>query len=210
MFPSATVYGVDLYPPPSIWVPPNCKLEVDDISKEWTWSREFDLIHLRMLYGAFTPEEWADVYKQCYDNLIPGGWIEQAEISVVVDCDDDTLPKDSLLAGWGPNFLGCADRLGRSLDTWKIMKGDIEKAGFVDVHEKVQKLPLGTWPKDPLLKDAGKVNKEHWLAGLEGWAMWLLTHYGAPKPWSSEEVLVYVASVRKELLNPKLHIYNYG
>lgn len=26
-FPSAVVTGVDLYPPPETWVPPNCKLE---------------------------------------------------------------------------------------------------------------------------------------------------------------------------------------
>lgn len=33
-FPSAIVCGVALYPPPATWVPPNCILEVDDISRE--------------------------------------------------------------------------------------------------------------------------------------------------------------------------------
>ena len=28
-----TVYGVDLYPPPQSWLPPNCILEVDDMPK---------------------------------------------------------------------------------------------------------------------------------------------------------------------------------
>lgn len=32
---------------------------------------------------------------------------------------------------------------------------------------------------------------------------------GAPKPWSSDEVRVYVAQVRAELKDPKLHIYCY-
>lgn len=30
---SAKVRGVDLYPPPDNWVPPNCILKVDDVLK---------------------------------------------------------------------------------------------------------------------------------------------------------------------------------
>lgn len=123
--------------------------------------------------------------------------------------DDGTLPEDSLLAGWGPTFLGCGERSGRPLNTQTTMRAAIEKAGFRDVHEKLYKCPIGTWPKDPQLKDAGAINMEHWSSGLEGWAMWLLTKHGAPIPWSPDEVRVYVAMVRAELRNPKLHIYHY-
>lgn len=63
----ATVRGVDLYPPPVSWVPPNCILEVDDILEDWTYRQPFDLIHMRLLLGAFTPEEWDRVYRQCYE-----------------------------------------------------------------------------------------------------------------------------------------------
>lgn len=45
-YPDATVYGIDLFPPPHNWVPPNCVLEVEDVSKEWTWKQKFDLIHM--------------------------------------------------------------------------------------------------------------------------------------------------------------------
>ena len=34
-FPNLTVHGVDLYPPPAKWVPPNCIFEVDDFTKPW-------------------------------------------------------------------------------------------------------------------------------------------------------------------------------
>lgn len=33
----ATMNGVNLYPPPAPWVPPNCVFEVDDVTKDWTW-----------------------------------------------------------------------------------------------------------------------------------------------------------------------------
>lgn len=63
-------------------VPPNCILEVDDITKDWTWRIKFDLVHLRSMLAAFTNDEWDDLYAQIYDNLAPGGWIEQVEVSV--------------------------------------------------------------------------------------------------------------------------------
>jgi hypothetical protein len=63
----ATVYGIDLYPPPALWVPPNCIFTVDDVTKEWTWRKQFDLIHMRLLLGAFTPEERDGVYQACYE-----------------------------------------------------------------------------------------------------------------------------------------------
>jgi hypothetical protein len=37
--------------------------------------------------------------------------------------------------------------------------------------------------------------------------MWLLTKFGSPEPWTRDEVLVYLAKLRKELKNPRFHIY---
>ncbi|KAJ5463278.1 hypothetical protein N7475_008222 [Penicillium sp. IBT 31633x] len=210
MYPSAVVRGVDLFPPPVTWMPPNCVFEVDDVLRDWTWRDPFDFIHLRLMLGAFTPEGWDQVYKQCYDSLTPGGWIEQIELDVRVHSDDGTLDKNSLLAGWGDNFIGCSERAGRSLLTQETMRGAMEKAGFVDTHEKLYKIPLGPWPKDKILKEAGQLQYFHWTAALEGWAMWLLTKYGGPTPWSNDEVQVYLSKVRAELRNPRTHAYEYA
>lgn len=104
MFPEAWVRGVDLFPPPVTWLPPNCVLEVDDVTQDWTWSQKFDLIHLRILACAFTPEETADIMKKCYDNLQPGGWIEQFEIHPNVYCDDASIAEDNVLYDIGPRY----------------------------------------------------------------------------------------------------------
>jgi hypothetical protein len=123
--------------------------------------------------------------------------------------DDGSLLPENVLSGWGPNFLGCAERAGRPLDTHETMRASIEKAGFVNVQEKLYKCPIGSWPKNKIYKDAGRVNLEHWKAGLEGWAMWLLTKHGLPVPWLREEVMVYVATVGNELVRPSLHSYHF-
>ncbi|KAF2177731.1 S-adenosyl-L-methionine-dependent methyltransferase [Zopfia rhizophila CBS 207.26] len=206
-FPSAIVHGVDLFPPPSPWVPPNCFLEVEDILQRWSWRQKFDLIHLRLLFGAFTDPEWEHLYEECFAHIEPGGWIEQVEADVRVLCDDDTLPADSNMASWGPEFLSCGERSGRKLDTIDTFATRIEKAGFVDIHEQDYKFPVGPWAKGKVYKELGRANLIHWDRGLEGWAMWLLTKYGGPPPWSKEEVQVYVAKMKLEMKDPRIHSY---
>jgi hypothetical protein len=62
----AVVRGVDLYPPPITWIPPNCILEVDDILEEWTWQQRFDLVHMRIMDGAFSHKETERLYQHCF------------------------------------------------------------------------------------------------------------------------------------------------
>lgn len=143
-------------------------------------------------------------------NLRPGGWIEQLEVSPVIETDDDSLPSDSILNDWGPNMLGCGERAGRGCDTLDSMVDRIGDAGFLNIRQKNYKWPIGPWPRNQQLKEAGTVNLQHWLSGMEGWCMWLLTRFGAPHPWNQEEVHVYVAKLRSELMNPRFHIYHKG
>ncbi|KAJ5178538.1 uncharacterized protein N7500_001237 [Penicillium coprophilum] len=207
MFPSATVRGVDLFPPPVTWMPPNCILEVDNVLEEWTWKDAHDLIHMRIMIGSFDAAGWDHVYRSAFENLRPGGWIEQLEGCPYILCDDDSLPADSILRSWGSTMSGCGARAGLSLDTIDTMRGAMEKAGFVDFQEKPYLWPIGPWARDQNFKEAGVINSHHWLSGMEGWCMWLLTHFGAPHPWSKDEVTVYLAKVRSEIKNPRYHLY---
>lgn len=88
------------------------------------------------------------------------------------------------------------------------MQESIEKAGFRDVHIKNYKLPIGPWPRDKQLKEAGAANFRHLSEGMEGYCMWLLTKFGEPAPWSMEEVIVYAAEARKQFLDPRNHCYH--
>ena len=81
-YPGAKVIGVDLYPPPETFLPSNCELLVDDVVQPWIYDQKFDLIHARFLLGSFTAEGWKALYKQIYDNLVPGGWFEAVEPSI--------------------------------------------------------------------------------------------------------------------------------
>jgi hypothetical protein len=183
---------------------------------------------MRILIGSFDPAEWNGVYTQCYkyiphpnpnptyvnpksnkpSNLRPGGWIEQLEASPYIECDDGSLPASSILNTWGPMLSACGKRAGRPLETMDMLGDAFRNAGFVDIHQKDYKWPIGPWPRDQKFKEAGTVNYQHWMCGMEGWAMWLLTRFGEPERWSQDEVIVYVAKLRAELKNAKYHIYH--
>jgi len=186
-------------------MPPNCQFEVEDVLHTWTWPQQFDLIHLRLLLGAFTEAEWKDVYRKCYDALEPGGYIEHVECDVRIMSDDGSVKPDMLLAKWGDQFIECGKKAGRPLDIGESVAEKIRAAGFVDVKETVIKAPSGPWAKDKKLKEAGRVNQQHWNAGFEGWAMFLLTKFGSPEPWTPEEVRAYVEKVKAELKDPRVH-----
>jgi hypothetical protein len=103
-----------------------------------------------------------------------------------------------------------ANKAGRCFEIMRTLQESIERAGFVDIHTKDYRWPIGPWPKDKTLKEVGDINYKHWLIGMEGYGMWLLTHYGDPVPWMKEEVQVYVAQMRKELSKPRNHTYQWA
>ncbi|KAJ5772571.1 hypothetical protein N7520_003100 [Penicillium odoratum] len=175
MYPETTVRGVDLFPPPVTWMPPNCVFEVDNALEEWTWQQPFDLVHMRIMIGSFDPSEWNKLYKRIYDNLRPGGWIEQLEACPCIDSDDESIPADSILRSWFPNMKACGTAAGRDVMILDTMADSIRAAGFVEVHEKPYKWPIGAWARDRRFKEAGMINFQHWMGGMEGWSMWLLT-----------------------------------
>lgn len=48
------------------------------------------------------------------------------------------------------------------------MRSRIEAAGFTNIQQQDYKMPLGTWPKHPVYRDAGRVNIQMLKNGLEG------------------------------------------
>lgn len=124
--------------------------------------------------GSFSFEEWDKLYERSYNNLQPGGWFEQSEMITQVFCDDGSAPDDAPILHSHEIVGPAAMASGNPQTMFKEMRGRIEKAGFVNVQEKIMKIPFGDWPKHPIYKDAGRCNKIHYLSGIDGWTMvWL-------------------------------------
>ncbi|KFX96552.1 hypothetical protein V490_03305 [Pseudogymnoascus sp. VKM F-3557] len=221
-FPSAQVTGFDLSPIQPQWVAPNLRFEINDAcDPDWGYSKNsFDFIHVRAMYGSIA--NWPAFYQQALENLIPGGWYQQVEMSVVLRSDDGTVTEGSIFDQWGKVSLEAGDKFGKDLRIHEQVKGYLINAGFVDVVETVHRWPVGEWPKDPYIKQVGRWNREHWLMGIEGWSMALLTRVlnvglpstpmqlklTVPLQWTYTEVQAYLGKMREALNDPRIHAYH--
>ncbi|KAI9734366.1 MAG: hypothetical protein M1834_002472 [Cirrosporium novae-zelandiae] len=199
--PSARVCGTDLSPNQPAYIPPNCEFLIDDANEAWTFNREFDYVHCRQLHTAIEEKK---LFQQAFSNLKPGGWIEMQELAQPVCCDDGTIPDDCLLKQWCMNMLKAAEKGGHHLDNPPKYKMWIEEAGFINVHEERLKWPMNPWPEDEEMKTLGQWAVTNAMSGLNGFTMAQFTrHLG----WSSGEVEVFLAGVRKDLMNQSIHGY---
>jgi hypothetical protein len=82
------------------------------------------------------------------------------------------------------------------------LKGCIEEAGFEKVTEEVFDLPLGAWAKDKRLKEVGAFHYVQLRGGLQAIVMALFTRVLS---WSTQQVEVYLASIRAELDDKSIH-----
>jgi SAM-dependent methyltransferase len=204
-FPSAEVIGTDLSPTQPPWVPPNVKFELDDAEKLWSFpDNHFDYIHMRLMMGSI--KDWQALYRQVHRCLKPGGWFEHQDYDPNIYCDDDSTKPRTALGQWGPLFLSAGEKLNQTFSVIVNHEsaGWMKDAGFEEVTEQRQKLPMGEWPQDVKLKTVGAYNLAATEQGLEGFALYILTQVHG---WNLEQTRAYVSAVRKELKSRAVHSY---
>lgn len=136
--------------------------------------------------------------------LKPGGWVELQELRFVANCDDDTLKDDYQLQ----DFLVLVHQglAVFGVDAASMMRNKqlILDAGFVNVEEKIFKIPIGTWPRNKTMKVIGLYMKSVINDGLHAIAVGPLTR---GLKWTPEEVELYLIGVRKSLNDITTHSY---
>ena len=199
-YPNASVVGTDLSATQPTWVPPNVRFEIDDANDTWTFAEKFDYIHCRYFHMAIEEKK---LFKQAYEALKPGGWFEIRETALPLQCDDGTLEGTPLLS-WCEEMVKLGRMRGMNFDNPFKYRQWVEEAGFVNVVEHAQILPISPWPKDAHLKQIGRWIQFSFGEGLEAFSlqMWL-----EQTGWSYEEYQVFLAKVKKDIQSRKVHGY---
>ncbi|KAK5948137.1 hypothetical protein OHC33_010790 [Knufia fluminis] len=197
------IWAIDFAEIQPSWVPPNCRFEIDDVERDWTYATDsFDFIHARNLICSV--RDWPKLIAQTYEHVKPGGYVEWQMKHPFIVSDDGTLPENSALQQWSASFGEAADAFGTSLSTTPRLKEMMLQAGFVDVEEYVVKLPIGPWPKNKQLKRVGAFELVNMVDGVEGLTMRLFSKaLGMPV----EEIQMLLMNVRKEAKNSRIHSY---
>ncbi|KAI9742766.1 MAG: hypothetical protein M1818_003495 [Claussenomyces sp. TS43310] len=204
-FPDATVEATDLSPIQPSAVPENVQFIIDDAEQE-DWAvpeNHYDYIHTRILMGCFT--DFKQIVTRGFKYTKPGGWMESSDVYHTPQCDDGTMAPDWPFMKWTTAIDEASMTLDRPLRTANKMKRWFIEAGFVDVQEKIVKLPINTWPRDREYKKIGKWWYDNLVMGLQGFSLALLTRVMG---WSKEEIEVFLADVRKGMKDRHVHAYH--
>ncbi|OAQ96651.1 hypothetical protein LLEC1_07483 [Akanthomyces lecanii] len=189
------------------WVPPNCTFYLDDAQLDWTFDpASFDFVHIRALYGSIN--DWPRLYAQAHDALMPGGWIENFELTILLRSDAPHVRDDPqhIFKRWADVFCEAGDRLDRTLRIGNnyTMHRLLHEAGFEDVTQKYYQVPVGGWSSDPVYKKIGIYNLAFMEQSLEGFALFLLREI---MKWTYERVQVFLMEMRAEIRNTKIRPY---
>ncbi|KAK3343513.1 S-adenosyl-L-methionine-dependent methyltransferase [Lasiosphaeria hispida] len=204
-FLSTSVIGTDISPIQPSWIPPNLRFEIEDATQEWTFAEnDFDYVHMRYLFGSIA--DWPGLLKQAFRVTKPGGYVESYEASCVMKSDDGSLVEGSPMDQWGKVFVEAGRKFGRPFDVVneRIVVNAFEEAGFEEITTWEFKIPLNGWPKDRKLKEIGQYSLLGLDRDLEGWILFI---WSQVMGWSREEIGVYVAHLRRQLRDTKVHGY---
>jgi SAM-dependent methyltransferase len=200
-FPKASlILGNDLSPIQPKLVPPNVKFIVDDVEQEWAESQPFDYIHCRYMAGSI--RNWPRLIQQCYENLKPGGWLELQESANTLYSEDNSLKPDNAMVKMMDGLMEACEKIGRTMNPAPSMKGWVEAAGFVNINQQSFKLPIGSWPKDPRLKEIGTFMGINFVEGVEAFTAALFKDVLG---WTPNEVQVLNAQVRESVQRKDAH-----
>jgi trans-aconitate methyltransferase len=142
-FPMALVTGTDLSPIQPEWVPPNVKFYVDDVESDWieanTGDNRYDFIHGRSMGGSI--KDWAKLYRQAFQSLKPGGWLEVQEYETWLQSDDDPdLGRAPYIKQFQEELNKASRVFGKELNVASQQKRHFIDTGFVDVHDDIYKV----------------------------------------------------------------------
>ncbi|RMJ28405.1 Methyltransferase [Aspergillus sp. HF37] len=139
------------------------------------------------------------------NNLKPGGWVEMVDFAGdKFFSDDDSTQNAPNLAEWMKLQNEACHKFGKEIDIARHHKQRMTDTGFVNVREEAYKVPLNPWAKDPKMKDIGRYQQVNMLEGMEAYSLALFTRVLG---WSVQEVHVFFAGVRQELMDRSLHVY---
>lgn len=183
-------------------VPPNVSFEVDDLEKEWTWTRKFDFIFARMMLGCF--EDLPRIIQVAFDNLEPGGYLELQDMALPAQSDDKTLHPDSYLAEWCRLCFEAGLNLKRPIFPVTEYKNYLAAAGFEDIVEVQRKWPTNNWPRDREFKELGILAYANIAGGLEGLS---LAHFTRGLQWTPDRTRLFCMQTRDDLRETTIHAY---
>jgi hypothetical protein len=116
----------------------------------------FDIVNARFLAGGIT--DWFNFIRDVRRVLSAtgNGSVQFTELRPALRSDDNIVLATAPSASW-PNIFFSEGEICNRLGTARIdeiatmLKARCEATGFIDVHEYIDKIPVGSWHPSPSL-----------------------------------------------------------
>lgn len=168
-FPHLQVFGVDLSAIQPESRPSNCRFMTANVEHDWNFETRFDYIHARMLTMGI--HDWTRFFKQSWDFLEPGGWLEVNETRFPqfrAEADDkDGLPEGPFMR-WSRLCYEAALKAGINAQASEGLASLLEKQGFSNVERVDIKWPIGPWAVGRIEKKIGQACLENMVNAIPG------------------------------------------
>ncbi|KAK3395533.1 S-adenosyl-L-methionine-dependent methyltransferase [Sordaria brevicollis] len=200
------VVGVDLALIQPEYIPEHLQFDRMDIEEPWLpkIGGDYDLIHLRTMNGSIS--NWPFVYDQIYKHLKPQvGFVEQVEFNWVPRSDDRSLPENSYFLQWARLLERAMEAAGRPIDLdGQRVEQQMTRAGLVDFHEEVIKVPINGWPEDPHAREIGRWFNLGLTQGLDALTLAPFTRVLGYPPEQARDL---ISHVKEEIRSRKIRAY---
>jgi hypothetical protein len=142
--------------------------------------------------------------RSAFERLRPGGWLEMQEPKCDIDSDDCEIPASHPVKRWFSELTNASILASRPIHLIPELKRMYIEAGFVDVHEKVYKIPMNGWPLSPKLKRIGGLWHRCMNDGLSGFSY---AFFHRCMGMTKEEIEISLVDVRHGLADQSVHAY---
>lgn len=118
--------------------------------------------------------------------------------------EDGVFLVNSKLANWLRLLAEATERAYRPMVYRMDTKGLLEARGFVEIQEQIVKIPLNSWPTDPLQKNIGRWYNVAFAQGLEAMSLAPLTRMFN---WEQSAVVDVCSEVKQEISSKKFRAF---
>lgn len=138
-------------------------------------------------------------------HLKPGGYIElhESDMSMLYS-DDGTLSQENAIYQYMENLNKAATMFGRPLNATPLLSGMLKEAGFTDIEVRIQKWPMGAWPKQTHYKELGVWGSQVVETGAEAYGLALLTRV---LKMDEGTVKKFIEDFKREINGGAVHSY---
>lgn len=144
------------------------------------------------------------VFKQAFDALEPGGFIEIRD--PIMPFQFLTPPPERCaLQEWCNQITIATERTGRSWSNGEHYASWLEELGCVNIFEKREYCALNPWPKGQHNKQLAMLVQHDILHGLESMSMALFTRVLG---WEPAPLRDFLDRVREDIQNTKIHVFS--